>query len=88
MINRFVFDISPHNTMRVWTYFDEEDFHSILNSPMRFSFDFMSCWNGYDKRESGMISWEFPLSLATFFFERYCTDSRADTEYLRSYLGK
>jgi hypothetical protein len=34
-------------------------------------FQFACIWGGYDKRESGLISWELPVSLAKFLTEKY-----------------
>ena len=88
MFEKIIFDVSPHNTIRGWFYFDEKDFHFINESPAKTAFDFLSCWGGFDKRDSGMISWELPISLAEYFYERYKLDSRADVEYLRRWLEK
>ena len=88
MFEKFIFDVSPHNTIRLWAYFKEEDFHLVKDSLASTAFTFLSCWHGADKREAGMLSWEFPVSLSEYFYERYNMDSRADVEYLRKYLGK
>ncbi len=88
MFEKFIFDVSPYNTIRGWFYFKEEEFHFLDNSPAKKAFDYLCCWGGWDKRESGMVSWEFPVSLAEFFYERYKLDSRADVEYLKKFLGK
>ena len=88
MFNKLIFDLTPHSTMRLWAYFDEEDFHAVLNSPVRHAFDYLCCWLSYDKREKGLLSWEFPIELAEFFYNRYSDDPRAHTEFLKRYLGK
>ena len=88
MFEKLVFDLTPHNTIRLWAYFKEEEFHFLNNSPIKKALEWLSCWNGWDKRGNGMVSWEFPIELADFFFARYKWDSRADVEYLRKFLGK
>lgn len=62
---------TPHNTIRVWMYFDEEHHNVVLKSAEYAFFQFVCAWGGYDKREKGMYSWELPMSLKEFIKEKF-----------------
>jgi hypothetical protein len=75
-MNKIIFDVTPYNTIRVWVYFEKnenenQEFNNFLKSPMGEFFGFVNCWGGYDKREIGLVSWELPLSLASFIIEKF-----------------
>lgn len=88
MFEKMDFDLTPYGTIRLWAYFKEDEFHSLNNSQLKIALGWLSCWGGWDKRSYGMVSWEFPISLIEYFYEKYKVDSRCDVEYLRKYLGK
>lgn len=70
-MNKLQFIQTPHNTIRVWLYFDEEHHNVILKSNEYMLFQLVCAWGGYDKREKGVYSWELPMSLKQFIKEKF-----------------
>lgn len=65
------FDMTVHNSIRVWMYFDEKERNIIQKSKEYNMFEYLSVWGGHDKVEKDMYSWELPLSLSQWIKERF-----------------
>jgi len=64
-------DTTCYNTIRVWMEFDENIIHTIHQSREYQLLQLLSIWGGYDKRETGLYSWELSMSLSIYVKEKF-----------------
>lgn len=65
------FQKTSHNTIRVWMYFEKSDRPYIMRSKEYDLFNMLSIWNGADKQDKGMFSWELPKTLKDWIVDKY-----------------
>jgi len=64
-------DTTVHNSIRVWMEFEAEKLHLILDTKEFKLFELLSVWGGYDRRDAGVFSWEFKMSLSEYFKDKF-----------------
>jgi len=64
-------DTTVYNSIRVWLEFNEDNLYQIQQSREYQLLQLLSVWGGYDKRETGLYSWELPMSLSVYIKEKF-----------------
>lgn len=62
---------TPNGSIRVWMTFDEDQKGDMTKTKEFAFFQLASIWDGYDKVEANLFSWELSMKLKEFIKERF-----------------